>query len=63
MALVIEELSTSVEVQDEVKIRKIVREEVMRALAAERARGNLPSGEGGDPTDPAAAGGPNEGAG
>jgi hypothetical protein len=61
MALVIEELSTSLEVQDEVKIRKIVREEVQRALAAQRSRAS--GGEEADPADPAASGGPNEGAG
>lgn len=58
MALVIEELTTSVDVQDEVQLRQMVRQEIAKALAAQRASGMIPRGEGdADPTDPGAAGG------
>ncbi|MCA9627657.1 MAG: hypothetical protein KC766_08330 [Myxococcales bacterium] len=58
MALVIEELTTSLDVQDEMQLRQLVKQEVARALAAQRASGMIPRGDGdADPTDPGAAGG------
>jgi hypothetical protein len=59
MPLVIEELSTSLEIQDEVAIKKLVREEVRRQLAEQRS-GRAPADDV-DPSDPAAGGTPNEG--
>jgi hypothetical protein len=60
MPVIIEELTTTFDIQDEVKIRKLVRQEIRAELAAQRRR----AGPGGaldvDPADPAASGGPLE---
>jgi predicted secreted Zn-dependent protease len=56
MPVVIEELTTSLEIQDEAKIRKLVQEEITRALAEERRRGGRAFDV--DPADPAAGGEP-----
>jgi len=60
MPVIIEELTTSLEIEDEAKIRKLVRDEIQRELR--ELRRALRSGGGGevDPADPAAAGGPQE---
>jgi len=59
--VVIEELTTTLEVQDEIKIRKLVGEEVRRILREEREQrfGRNPASL--DPSDPTAAGVANEG--
>lgn len=59
MPLVIEQLTTSLEIQDEVKIRKLVQDEVRRAVAELRGHGGFDAAQP-DPSDPAAGGGPSE---
>jgi hypothetical protein len=59
MPLMIEELSTSLEVQDDVKLRAMVREEIQKYMRHARAEGASSTAV--DPADPAAAGGPYEG--
>ena len=53
-------MTTTLEIQDEAKIRKLVQEEIARALAEERRRGGLANPYSVDPADPAAAGGPED---
>lgn len=61
MPVVIEELTTTLEIQDELKIRKLVGEEVRRILREERAQhaGRSPASV--DPSDPTGGGIANEG--
>lgn len=61
MPIVIEELTTTLEIQDEVKIRKAIREEVRRLLREEREHrfGRSPSSI--DPSDSTGGGPANEG--
>jgi hypothetical protein len=56
MPVVIEELATTFEIRDEVKIRRLVREEVRSLMEAERRR-RAGRFESSDPTDPAAGSG------
>jgi hypothetical protein len=63
MPVVIEELSASFQVRDEVKIRRVVRDEIERYMNQDRNRGGNSNRDGGNPADPGAGGGPNEGAG
>lgn len=61
MPVVIEELTTTLEIRDELEIRKLVGEEVRRVL---REHGHHGSGRDAlqvDPTDPVAGGATNEG--
>lgn len=58
MPLIIEELSTELEVRDEVKLRRVVREEIDRYFKA--TRGRVGAAAEIDPADPAAAGKPTE---
>jgi hypothetical protein len=59
MPVIIEELTTSLELEDEAKIRKLIRDEVEQCL--QEFRRSMRSGGGDvDPSDPAAAGGPQE---
>jgi hypothetical protein len=59
--VVIEELTTTLEIQDELKIRKLVGEEVRRILREERERrsGRAPTAI--DPSDSTSGGISNEG--
>lgn len=59
MPVIIEELTTTLEIEDEAQIRKLVRQEIERALREQR-RGHGASAEA-DPADPAAAGGVRDG--
>jgi hypothetical protein len=63
MPVVIEELSASFQVRDEVKIRRVVRDEIERYMNQDRHRGGASNRDAGNPADPGAGGGPNEGAG
>lgn len=58
MPVVIDEMSTHFEVRDDAKLKKTVREEVKKAMAAEK-KGASKGGP--DPSDPSAGGRPNEG--
>lgn len=55
MPVVIEEMSTTLELKDEAKIRELVQEEIKKALAGHGA-GRLTAGEELDPADPGAGG-------
>lgn len=58
MPIMIDELSTSIHVRDEAKLRQAVREEIEKYMTEVRRAGNgRPPA---NPADPAAAGGPNE---
>jgi hypothetical protein len=60
MPVIIEELTTNLEIEDEAKIRKVIRDEVQKCfLEFRRAQRSGAAGEI-DPADPAAAGGPQE---
>ena len=61
MPVVIEELTTTLEIQDEVKIRRAIGEEVRRILREEREQrfGRTPASV--DPSDPTGGGIANEG--
>ena len=63
MPVVIEELSTSFQVHDEVKIRRLVRDELKRFMTEQRRGERGTASSEADPADPGAAGGPNEGVG
>jgi hypothetical protein len=63
MPVVIEELSTSFQVHDEVKIRRLVRDEIKRVMAEQRRGERGTASNDANPSDPGAAGGPNEGMG
>lgn len=54
MALVIEELTTTLEIHDEVKIRQLVRREIDRALEERERRVTTGRPRTPDPSDPAA---------
>jgi hypothetical protein len=56
MPVVIEQLSTSFEVRDEARIRKLVQKEIELALTKTRRPGELRGAT--DPADPAAGGAP-----
>ena len=57
MPVVINELSTSFQVRDEARVKKLVQKEVEMALKKSK-RGGGDGKEGPDPTDPAAGGAP-----
>jgi hypothetical protein len=58
MPVTIEEMTSHFEVRDQAKLKKLVQEEVKKAVAQQRPGG----GKGGaDPADPSAGGRPNEG--
>jgi hypothetical protein len=59
--VVIEELTTTLEVQDEVKIRKLVGDELRRLLREQREQRFSPNPSAVDPADPTAGGIANEG--
>jgi hypothetical protein len=56
MPVVIEQLSTSFEVRDEARIRRLIQKEIERFMSTNRRPGDLRGGT--DPADPAAAGAP-----
>lgn len=58
MPVVIDEMTTHFDVRDDAKLKKVVREEVKKAIAEER-KGSRAGGP--DPSDPSAGGRPNEG--
>ena len=58
MPVIIEELTTTVQVQDEVRIRKLVRDEVKNVLASKERKTAARGMDRVDAADPAAAGGP-----
>jgi hypothetical protein len=59
MPVVIKDMTSSFDVRDEAKIRKMIAQEVKKGIAAEKQKG---AGSGGpDPADPAASGRPGEG--
>jgi hypothetical protein len=60
MPLIIEEMSTTLEIQDESKIRKLVRQMIKEELLESKRAARTGSGGGADPADPAASGGPQE---
>lgn len=62
MPVIIEELTTTLEIRDEVKIRKLVREEIAHAMRDEQ-RKRAVGRDRVDPTDPAASGRPGQGGG
>ena len=55
MPVVIEEMSTTLELKDEAKIREIVQQEIKKALAGHGA-GRRTAAQEVDPADPAAGG-------
>ena len=59
MPVIIGELSTTLEIQDEAKIRRLVREEIRRELM-ERRRAERSGAAEVDPADPSAGGSPKE---
>lgn len=60
MAVVIEELTTTLEIRDELEIRKLVRREVQEALQEEQRRSPGRDRHEVEPSDPGAAGRPVE---
>jgi len=58
MPVVIKEMTSSFDVKDEAKIRKMIVQEVKKGLAAQK---NQKGSGGPDPADPAASGRPGEG--
>lgn len=60
MPLIIEEMSTTLEIQDEAKIRKLVKQMIKDEMQEMKRASRTGSGAGADPADPAAAGGPQE---
>lgn len=60
MPVIIEELTTSLQIEDEAKLRKLVRDEIQRQFRDLQRM--LRTGRAGDidPADPAAGGGPQE---
>lgn len=61
MPIVIEELTTTLEIQDEVRIRKLVAHEVRRVLREESDLHRGRDASSVDPTDPVAGAGGREG--
>jgi hypothetical protein len=59
MPVTIEEMTSHFEVRDQAKLKKLVQEEVKKAVA-QQGRGGAGAG-GADPADPSAGGRPNEG--
>jgi hypothetical protein len=57
MPVTIEEMTSHFEVRDQAKLKKLVQEEVKKAVAQQRQGG----AGGADPADPSAGGRPNEG--
>ncbi len=63
MPLVIEEMSATLEIQDEVKIRKLIKQVVREELMQQRQAQRSGSGADVDPADPAAGGSQESGGG
>jgi hypothetical protein len=61
MPVIIEQLSTSFQVRDEGRIRKLIRKEIELHAGKTRRPGEMKGA--GDPADPAAAGAPQTGGG
>jgi hypothetical protein len=58
MPLIIEEMSTTLEIHDEAKIRKLVKQMIRDELAQQKRAASSGGVNGADPADPAAGGGP-----
>jgi hypothetical protein len=58
MPLIIEEMSTTLEIHDEAKIRKLVKQMIRDELAQQKRASRTGGASGADPADPAAGGAP-----